>query len=153
MNTEDWTSVAVALGVTLVLFVVFVVIYRFVRGFMPGSRVLEQPLPGPSDLDSQTAKFKLFYTNWGPHCTSAKPIWDSFETLIKNQGYTYGGKTVVIEKINCETEKGKCSRYQVDSYPTFKLETNQKLYEYQGPADQSVWRTFLSSALGPEKKQ
>ena len=86
MNTEDWTSVAVALGVTLVLFVVFVVIYRFVRGFMPGSRVLEQPLPGPSDLDSQTAKFKLFYTNWCPHCTSAKPIWDSFETLMKNQG-------------------------------------------------------------------
>lgn len=150
MDREAWTAVATTLGVTIVLFGVFVALYWAVRGFFPGSRLYEQELPGPNDLDAKTVKFHMFYTNWCPHCKNAKPKWASLEQLMKNQQYTYGGKSVQLNKVNCETDPGQCSRYGADAYPTFKLETNSKLYEYVGPADVQTWRTFLKTALGTE---
>jgi thiol-disulfide isomerase/thioredoxin len=150
-TTEVFSTAGITLLVAVVVFGVFVGLYWGVRGFLPGSRVYEQDLPGPNDLDKNNAVFRMFYVNWCPHCRDAKPKWDSLGQLFKNQVYTYGGKTVTLEKVNCELEKGKCARYKVNAYPTFKVETDQKVYEYVGPADPTVWRTFLGSALGREQ--
>lgn len=152
MDSEAWSAVATTLGVSIVLMGVFVGLYWALRGFMPGSRLYEQELPGPNDLDAKTTKFRMFYTNWCPHCKNAKPKWASLGQAMKNNPMTYGGKTVVLEAVNCELDKGKCARYGVDAYPTFKLETNSKLYEYIGPPEVNTWQTFFKSALGPAQK-
>lgn len=152
MDRDAWMGLATTFGLTFVLFAVFVGLYWAVRGFLPGSRLYEQELPGPNDLDAKTTRFRMFYTNWCPHCKAAKPVWDSFHQLMENQQFTYGGKTVELLKVNCEVDKGQCSRYGVDAYPTFKLETNSKVYEYVGPANVETWRTFLKTALGTEQR-
>lgn len=145
MNTAMMTGV-----VALVVLGAIVIVFWGVRGFLPGSRLMEQPLPAPNDLDANKAVFKMFFTNWCPHCRNAKPKWASFETLLKNNSFTYGGKTITLEKINCEVDKGQCARYRADAYPTYKLITDKKMYEYIGPPDVTAWRTFLKSALGTE---
>lgn len=152
MDNEAWVAVATTLGMSIVLMGVFVGLYWAFRGFLPGSRLYEQELPGPNDLDAKTTKFRMFYTNWCPHCKSAKPKWASLGQAMKTNPMTYGGKTVVLEAVNCELDKGKCARYGADAYPTFKLETNSKLYEYVGPPEVNTWQTFFKSALGPEQK-
>lgn len=150
MDRETLNTVVMTGVVALVVLGTIVIVFWGVRGFMPGSRLMEQPLPAPNDLDDNTAVFKMFYANWCPHCRNAKPKWGSLETLIKNNHFTYGGKTVTLEKINCEVDKGQCSRYRADAYPTYKLITDKKMYEYIGPPDVETWRTFLKSALGTE---
>jgi hypothetical protein len=137
-----------AAGWTVALFTVFVVVYWAFRGFLPGSRVVEQPLVAPNDLDTKTAKFKLFYVNWCPHSKEALEKITEFEGLLSQ--FRYGGKRVVIEKIDCETNKDECALYNVDAYPTYKLETNSKMYEYVGPASVQTYVAFLTSALGKE---
>jgi hypothetical protein len=71
--------------------------------------------------------------------------------LLKNRNYTYGGKTVFMEEINADSDKGKTALYKVTAYPTFKLETTEKLYEMQGRPSSAAFRAFLISALGEEK--
>lgn len=152
MDSETWSAMAVTLGVSVVVFAVFVGLFWAVKGFMPGSRLYEQDLPSPNDLDSQTAVFRMFYVNWCPHCKDAKPVWKRMEQLLENQKVTFGGKTIRMEQVNCELDKGTCSKYRADAYPTFKLETNKKVYEYVGAPDLKLWTTFFTSALGKKEK-
>ncbi len=134
---------------TIVVLVVFVVAYWAFRGFLPGSKVVEQPLPTPNDIDGTTAHFKLYGVKWCPYSAEAKEKMQSFEGIV-NQN-TYGGKHVVIEFIDCESQKDECSLYKIVAYPTYKLVTSIKMFEYMGPPSTETYRTFLVSALGKEE--
>jgi hypothetical protein len=138
----------VAAGITVALLAVFIVVYWAFRGFLPGSRVVEQPLVAPTDLDGTTAKFKFFYVDWCPYSREAHDKMKDLEGLLTQ--LSYGGKRVVVEYVNCETHKDDCLLYKVDAYPTYKLETSVKMFEYVGPASTEAYRTFLRSTLGKE---
>jgi len=141
-------SALLAAGFTLGAFILFVLLYWAFRGFLPGSRVVEQPLVAPTDLDGKTAKFKLFHVKWCPYSKDAVDKMKEFEGLLSQ--YTYGGKRVVVEYIDCEVLKDDCALYKIDAYPTYKLETSIKMFEYVGPASTDAYTVFLESALGKE---
>lgn len=134
---------------TIFVSVVFVVTYWAFRGFLPGSRVVEMPLPAPNALDGKTATFKLFYVRWCPYSREALDKFDSFKDVVSD--YTYGGKRVKLELIDCEVHKDDCALYKVDAYPTYKLETSVKMFEYIGPSDIETYQTFLAAALGKKE--
>lgn len=133
---------------TLFLFVLFVVSYWAFRGFLPGSRVVEQALVAPSSLDENSAKLRLFYVDWCPYSKDALKKVRDLEELLKT--LSYGGKRVAIDYVNCEVNKDECALYKVDGYPTYKLEISTKMYEYVGPASLESYRAFLVKALGKE---
>jgi hypothetical protein len=142
-------SAIIAGTFTLFVCIVFVVTYWAFRGFLPGSKVVEMPLPAPNDLDGKTATFKLFHVKWCPHSREAFDKVQELKSVVEQ--FTFGGKRVKIQDIDCELDKGECSLYKVDAYPTYKLETSVKMFEYLGPSDLQTYQTFLESALG--KKQ
>lgn len=136
----------IATGVTLVALFVFIGIYWAIRGFPPASRMLVEEVKEIGIPDDK-AHFMFFFTKWCPYSEEAQPIVHSLEEILKDR--TYGGKTVTVQHINCETDK-KCSEYRVDSYPSYKLKTSSKTFEYLGPPKVTVLREFLVEALGPE---
>jgi len=138
----------IAGGFTLAILVLFVGVYWLVRGFPPASRMVLQESPTTVAVDPGKAHLLFFYTKWCPYSQEAEPEVRSLKTLIED--YTYGGKVVDIQFINCESDKKQCSQYKVDSYPTYKLQTTSTTYEYLGPPKTDVLRQFLVSALGPE---
>ncbi len=142
-------SALIAGSFTLFVCVVFVVTYWAFRGFLPGSKVVEMPLPAPNDLDGVTAKFKLFFVKWCPYSREALDVMESFKGIVEQ--HTYGGKHVVLEFINCETNKSECSLFKIDAYPTYKLETSIKMFEYIGPSSIVAYDEFLVSALGKKE--
>ena len=125
--------------------------YHAYTGILPGAKLIELTPPVDSGLDDGQSKFMFFYATWCPHCKTAKTPWHSFQELVKNQGLTYGGKTVVFEEINAEIDKGKTALYNVVAYPTFKLQTKDKLYDMVGAPTVTNFREFLKKALGSEK--
>ena len=143
------SSAAVAGGFTLGVFLLFVVVYWAFRGFLPGSRVVEQELVAPTTLNGTSAKFKLFFVGWCPYSKDAFEKMKEFEGLVSQ--YTYGGKRVQLEFVDCDVHKDDCALYKVDAYPTYKLETSVKMFEYIGPASTETYRQFLVSALGKEE--
>lgn len=134
---------------TLVLCILFVIFYWAFRGFLPGSRVVEQPLVTPSSLDGNTSIFKLFYVGWCPYSKDALNKMKDFEGILSQN--TYGGKRVQAEFIDCDVHKDDCALYNIDAYPTYKLETSVKMFEYIGPASLEAYRVFLEKAIGKEE--
>jgi hypothetical protein len=139
----------VAGGFTLLLLSVFVLFYWAFRGFLPGSKVVEQIPVAPGSVDGTSAVFKLFYVMWCPYSRDAHDKVKELEGLVSQ--YTYGGKHVVVKFVDCESNKDECALYKADAYPTYKLETSVKMFEYLGPASTEAYRAFLVSALGKEE--
>jgi thiol-disulfide isomerase/thioredoxin len=138
--------------ISLLVVLAFILIYYGLYGTPPGARVIEQDVPITSNgIDEDQAKFMFFYTTWCPHCKNAHTPWSSFKQMLKNRNYTYGGKRIVFEDINAESDKGKAALYKINAYPTFKVETNNKIYEMVGAPSVKTFTAFLTKALGPEK--
>ena len=125
--------------------------YYWWTGTPPGARLIEQEPPADNGLDDNQANFMFFYATWCPHCKHAQQPWRSLKQFIKNAGYKYGGKTVSFEEVNAETDKGKTALYGINAYPTFKLQTSNKLFEMVGRPTVQNFREFLKKALGDEK--
>lgn len=138
--------------VSLIVVIGTILLYYFVFHVPPGAKLIIKPPPiTTSNLEPNQAKFMFFYTTWCPHCHKAQTPWSSFKELTKNSHYTYGGKDILFEEINAEADKGKSALYQINAYPTFKLETQDKVYEMVGKPSVDTFKAFLISALGPEK--
>ena len=137
--------------VALVVVTASVVLYHTITGVWPGSKLIISKPPVSGSVDDNTAKFMFFYTTWCPWSKKAQAPWSSFKEQHKNTRYTYGGKTVVFEDINADSDKGKTALYKIKGYPTFKLETNDKVFEMKGAPTTESFREFLKNALGSEK--
>jgi hypothetical protein len=144
-----WTEVGLAVLLSLFIFLS----YTAIRGFPPGLQTYHVATPPVSSngLDTNQAKFMFFHTLWCPYCVQAQPIWASFKETLKNNPAMYGGKKVSFEEINCDTDKGKRALYKIDAYPTFKLETSDKLYTYSGKPSVQDFDKFLIETLGSKK--
>jgi len=147
----DISTIGIAFGVSVVVVLLVIVIYYFTRGIMPGSRTIVTSPPLENSMDENQSKFMFFYTPWCPWCKKAQQPWASLKELISNSNYTYGGKKVVFEEINCDSDKGKATLYKITGYPTFKVETNMKVFEFSGKPTVKNFRSFLKEVLGPEK--
>ena len=94
---------------------------------------------------SKVVDLYFFYTNWCPHCKTAKPIWQSFKEEIgstKVKGY----KINFIE-VDCEKETSLADKFNVTGYPTIKLIKGNEIVEYDAKPDKATLLEFLESSL------
>lgn len=137
--------------IALLVVIISIVGYRYLVGIWPGSRMIVQDPPETSPkVSEKNANFMFFYTEWCPYSQTAQTHWTSFQQMLKNNPKTYGGKTITFEEIDAEAERGRSALYQVKEYPTFKLQTRDKVYQMLGNPSTSSFRAFLISALGKE---
>uniref|UniRef100_A0A6C0JX14 Thioredoxin domain-containing protein n=1 Tax=viral metagenome TaxID=1070528 RepID=A0A6C0JX14_9ZZZZ len=129
----------------------FIVGYYIWTGIPPGARLVEQVRPIDTGLEDHQSTCMFFYVPWCPHCKTAKAAWASLKQVVKNENLQYGGKTVSFQDVNGDVDKGKTALYAIRAYPTFKLQTKDKLYEMVGPPTVTNFRSFLKQALGDEK--
>jgi len=147
----DTTSIVIAVVIALVVVVGSIYGYYASTGIMPGAKlIVEEPPISNNGIDGDQAKFMFFYTTWCPWSKKAQAPWSSMKELLKNTPKTYGGKSIVFEEINAENDEGKAALYKIQGYPTFKLETSDKVYEMKGKPSVAAFRAFLMSALGQE---
>jgi len=142
-----WSELIIA----VILATLFVGVYWGIRGYPPGVATYQMPPVVPNGIDPGQAKFMFFYAPWCPHCKTAQPVWASFKETLKNTPSTFGGHTIVFEEINCDSDKGKSALYKIEGYPTFKLETDNKLYEFKGKPSVVALQNFLTQTLGQKK--
>jgi thiol-disulfide isomerase/thioredoxin len=148
----DIRNAGMTFGITLAIVIAAIVIYYLVWGIMPGASVLSvtEPPMTNNGLDENHAKFMFFYTTWCPWSKKAQQPWASLKEIHKNTPKKYGTTTVVFEEVNAENEKGKAALYGIKGYPTFKLETKDKVYEMLGKPSVPALRAFLITVLGKE---
>ena len=148
----ELSNIGMIFGVTLVVVVSAIGIYYLVKGILPGASVgaVTEPPTSTNGLDQNQAKFMFFYTTWCPWSKKAQQPWASLKEVHKNTPKKYGNTTVIFEEVNAENEQGKAALYGIKAYPTFKLETNDKVYEMLGKPSVAAFRAFLITVLGQE---
>lgn len=92
---------------------------------------------------SKSADLYFFYTNWCPHCKSARPIWNK----LKEQTPQVNNVTINYIDIDCEKEPTVAEKFKVEGYPTIKLSYNNKIIEYDAKPDLDILNQFLTQYL------
>jgi hypothetical protein len=135
---------------TAIVFVgVFIGWYRYMRGFYPGSTIVEySPDVNPNNpsSDPESATLKFFYTTWCPHSRKALPEWKS----LKSMGSVYGGKTLQFETLDGDSSKTETARYGIEAYPCLVLVTSTSVVHYDGHLKAAHVHSWLVRTLGPQ---
>ena len=98
-------------------------------------------------MQNKTAEFLFFYTDWCPHCTSAKPSWNSFKDKTK----TVNGYNITYKEINCTKETPESEmmmeKYKVEGFPTIKLLVNGRVIDFEEKPTEQNLTQFVNSSL------
>ena len=98
------------------------------------------------EVPKDKANLYFFHTDWCGHCQKAMPEWEKLEAGPS----TFGNTTVSFIRVNAEKDRTTADLYQVDAYPTVKLETATALYEYNRAQTAVALTQFLRETFGAE---
>ena len=85
----------------------------------------------------------FFYTDWCPHCKTAKPIWKD----LKDTTPAINNVKINYVDVNCETKTELAEKYNVEGYPTIKLIKDNQVIEYDAKPDKETLLVFLNKFL------
>jgi thiol-disulfide isomerase/thioredoxin len=92
------------------------------------------------------ANLYIFHTDWCGHCMKAMPEWEKLESGPKQ----FGSTEISFIRVNAENDRTTADLYEVDAYPTVKLETPKALYTYTGRVTAEGLTEYLRQTFGKE---
>ena len=106
--------------------------------------------PGTSDIPNAATNkgdtvIMLFYVDWCPHCTTAKPLWENVKSKYNNT-YVNGYKCKFMD-YNAEDEKNKelVSEYDIKGYPTIKMRKGNDVIDFDAKITATSLEEFLQN--------
>ena len=107
--------------------------------------------PPKREVKPNEANLYFFYTNWCGFSQKAMPEWSKLEEKLKRESY-FGKTHVNAIPVDCETDRAKCTLYDIQGYPTVILETKAGLSEFGQRVTYSNLMSFLRQSLGQERE-
>jgi thiol-disulfide isomerase/thioredoxin len=124
----------------LALAVLLLLVYRLWEPFVPARPKKE--------VDPDTATLYFFHVDWCGFCQKAMPEWQKLES---GGPHTFGTTKVTFKKVNAEEDRATADEYEVDAYPTIKLETPEGIYDFKKTVTKDALVEFLRKSLGKEE--
>lgn len=106
--------------------------------------------PPKQDVPVGSANLYFFYTDWCGFSQKAMPEWEKLEAALAKTP-VFGSTRVKAVRVNAETDRKTATLYEVEGYPSIKLETSSLLVDYEGKRTASALLEFLRSSLGKER--
>jgi len=101
------------------------------------------------EVPKGAANLYFFHTDWCGFCQKAAPEWVKLEEHLRKTA-TFGDTVVTPVSIDAEKDRKTADLYEVEAYPTIKLETATGLYDYNQPVTHEGLIQFLRQSLGNE---
>jgi thiol-disulfide isomerase/thioredoxin len=153
--TSKFTGMFSNISIT-VIFIVF--LFIIIGGYLYYYYVLKDSnakyKPNNEGVNINENKYKnaellFFFTNWCPHCKTAKPVWNSLKTEYENK--TINGYTIIFTEIDCTEESAEVeammNKYSVEGYPTIKLLKDGQIIEYDAKPTKETLVQFLNTVI------
>ena len=97
----------------------------------------------------KTAELLFFYTDWCPHCKTAKPVWEDIKAEYQTK--RINGYKVIFTDVNCTNDsvdvEQMMDKYKVEGYPTIKLLKDGQVIEYDAKPSKDTLVQFLNTVL------
>lgn len=107
--------------------------------------------PPKREVKPNEANLYFFYTNWCGFSQKAMPEWSKLEETLKREPL-FGKTHVNAIPVDCETDRARCTLYDIQGYPTVILETKAGLTEFGQGVTYATLLSFLRQSLGQERK-
>ena len=99
--------------------------------------------------NGKTAELLFFYTDWCPHCKTAKPVWEDIKAEYQTK--RINGYKVIFTDVNCTNDSADVEqmmdKYKVEGYPTIKLLKDGQVIEYDAKPSKDTLVQFLNTVL------
>jgi protein disulfide-isomerase A1 len=87
----------------------------------------------------------FFFTQWCPHCKTAKPVWQAFKDRMGSD--KVNGVTLRFIEVDCEQDTATADRFNVKGYPTIKMVKDGQVFDYDAKPNVETLREFLETSL------
>lgn len=134
-NRRNVTITALVIIVAVCFVAYYLIVLRNSEGFFVADANKAEPKLTPDPSECVVA---LFYADWCPHCKSFKPIFQKAKEMMEQQSCTapeLKGKKLRFVPVDCEAYPALAKQYSVNGYPTVKLITSDRVFEYDRGRD------------------
>ena len=142
------TIMYIVAAILFILIAVFVY-YQYVKPSLNPTYTANREKKQGEDGATNEAELMFFYTDWCPHCKTAKPAWNDIKSEYENK--TINGYKVIFTEVNCTEETAEVeqmmNKYKIEGYPTIKLLKDGQIIEYDAKPTKETIIQFLNSVL------
>ena len=132
--------------VLVVTVVVLVLVFLFMEdGYSWVLRQLGKSNEGFSGESTSPNTLYMFYVDWCPHCTSAKPELEKLRKQMESD--SIDNQKVEVRLVNAEKEESLASKFKVKGYPTIIFVRQGKEYTYEGSRTSEEIRSFMENIM------
>jgi len=139
----------ISTAIFFILISVFVYYYYVKPSLNPTYTANSEKRSGQEEGSNNEAELMFFYTDWCPHCKTAKPDWAEVKAEYENK--TINGYHIIFTEVNCTTESDEVeklmNKYKIEGYPTIKLLKDGQIIEYDAKPSKDTIIQFLNSVL------
>jgi thiol-disulfide isomerase/thioredoxin len=144
------TTVMYIVAAILFILIAVFIYYQYVKpSLSPSYSANSEKKYGEEGGATNEAELMFFYTDWCPHCKTAKPDWAEVKAEYENK--TINGYHIIFTEINCTTESDEVeklmNKYKIEGYPTIKLLKDGQIIEYDAKPSKDTIIQFLNTVL------
>jgi len=140
------TQFLVILLIAVLFLIASLFIYkRYVASGINKNYVTNNEFSKTSDKSSTAADIYFFYTEWCPHCKTAKPIWADFKNQMS--GKKVNGISLNFIEIDCDKDTATSDKFNVKGFPTIKLVKGKQVIEYDAKPSTANLIEFVNASL------
>jgi thiol-disulfide isomerase/thioredoxin len=135
--------------VVLVILFSIIAYYAYVTYYSKPKKHSEVKDAANSTYD-KTVYIQYFHVDWCPHCKKADPEWANFTGQFNNK--VVNGYTIKCIDNNCTDDEDEAisdliQRYEIDSYPTIKMEKDGKIIEFDAKITSTALGKFVDTVV------
>ena len=148
------TTMSPKVMMAIVIGLVFAIAALFYYRYYVASTMSTTYKANREDVSNDSSKGKsaellFFYTDWCPHCKTAKPVWEDIKAEYQNK--RINGYKVIFTDVNCTNDSADIEqmmdKYKVEGYPTIKLLKEGQIIEYDAKPSRDTLVQFLNTVL------
>ena len=136
--------------VLLVLLFAFAALFIFrryvsanMKKYVTNNEFSQKAKVGKSGVSAADVYF--FYTEWCPHCKTAKPIWAEFKSQMA--GKQINGTSLNFVEVDCDKDTETSDKFNVKGFPTIKLVKGNQVIEYDAKPNVENLIEFVNTSL------
>ena len=143
-NVGSVLSLLIILVVTLFIIAALIIYRKSVVGRANKKYVANNEY-NKSRQGVESVDIYFFYTEWCPHCKTAKPIW--FEFKKDMEGKKVNGVSVNFFEVDCDKDTEMSDKFNVKGFPTIKMMKGNQMIEYDAKPSKETLNEFVRSSL------
>jgi len=139
------TKFLVILFLIIIFLIAAITIYRQhvsnrINASYVANNEFNQGNPGLESVDMY-----FFYTEWCPHCKTAKPVWFDFKKEM--EGKKVKGIKINFFEVDCDKDTETSDKFNVKGFPTIKMMKGNQLIEYDAKPSKDTLHEFVRTSL------